>query len=177
MEGGRGRGRGGRGGRGRGGVRGRGGGGGRSSGFIKSDPDAPRISSEVQIFVEGLPVGAKVPELVQYFSTVGEIKVDRMSRQPRVHLYKDKQTGQVSSAPLLDTYHSCVLQPTGEATITYTDTQAQLTALQTYNNQMYQGHPIQVSPSIVKAHMAKPGPRGGRGAGRGGGGVPNYTIT
>ena len=90
MDEGRGRGRG-----ARGGLRGRGGGGGRGGGFVKSDPDAPRIGSEVQIFVEGLPVGAKVPELVQYFSTVGEIKVDRISRQPRVHLYKDKQTGQV----------------------------------------------------------------------------------
>ena len=105
MDGGRGRGRGGREGRGgrggRGGFRGRGrgrggaGGDGRNSVFKKSEPDAPRISSEVQIFVEGLPAGAKVPELVQYFSTVGEIKVDRFSRQPRVHLYKDKETGQV----------------------------------------------------------------------------------
>ena len=42
-----------------------------------------------------------MPELVQYFSTVGEIKVDRTSRQPRVHLYKDKQTGQVRLRPLL----------------------------------------------------------------------------
>ena len=108
MDGGRGRGRGGREGRGgrggRGGFRGRGrgrggaGGDGRNSVFKKSEPDAPRISSEVQIFVEGLPAGAKVPELVQYFSTVGEIKVDRFSRQPRVHLYKDKETGQVQLA-------------------------------------------------------------------------------
>ena len=64
----------------------------------------------------------KVPELVQYFSTVGEVKVDRNSKQPRVHLYKDKATG----------------EPLGEATITYKDTQTQRTALETYNNQMYQ---------------------------------------
>merc|ERR1719429_434786 len=143
-----------------GGFRGRGGGGGGR--FQKSGPDDPRISSEVQIFVEGLPKNAKVPELVQYFSTVGEIKVDRMSKQPRVHLYKDKQTG----------------EPLGEATITYRESGTQKTALQTYNNQMYQGQPIRVSPSIVKPHMAKPPPPGsggggrgrGRGGGRGGGG-------
>ena len=64
----------------------------------------------------------KLPELVQYFSTVGEVKVDRNSKQPRVHLYKDKDTG----------------EPLGEATITYKDTQTQRTALETYNNQMYQ---------------------------------------
>ena len=69
-------------------------------------------------FVDSL----KVPELVQYFSTVGEVKVDRNSKQPRVHLYKDKATG----------------EPLGEATITYKDNQTQRTALETYNNQMYQ---------------------------------------
>ena len=143
-------------GRGRGGPRGGRGGGGRGGGgnkFQKSGPDDPRISSEVQIFVEGLPKGAKVPELVQYFSTVGEVKVDRMSKQPRVHLYKDKDSG----------------EPLGEATITYKDTPTQRTALETYNNQMYQGHPIRVTPSIVKPHMAKPPPPGG-GLGRGRGG-------
>merc|ERR1719429_984568 len=118
-----------------GGFRGRGGcggfrGGGGGGRFQKSGPDDPRISSEVQIFIEGLPKSAKVPELVQYFSTVGEIKVDRMSKQPRVHLYKDKASGEAL----------------GEATITYKDTMVQRTALETYNNQMYQGHPIRVTP-------------------------------
>ena len=84
----RGRGGGGGGFRGRGGggggFRGRGGGrGGGEPKFQKSGPDDPRISSEVQIFVEGLPKGAKVPELVQYFSTVGEIKVRRRMKRDR----------------------------------------------------------------------------------------------
>ena len=76
----RGRGGGGGGFRGRGGGRGGGGGGPK---FQKSGPDDPRISSEVQIFVEGLPKGAKVPELVQYFSTVGEIKVRGRKKRNR----------------------------------------------------------------------------------------------
>ena len=52
-----------------------------------------------------------------------------------------------------------------------------MSALQTYNNQMFQGSPISVTPSIVKPHMAVPIPRDGggeRGGGRGGGGV--YTV-
>ena len=49
-------------------------------------------------------------------------QVDRQSKQPRVHLYKDKMTGELL----------------GEATITYKDTATQRTALETYNNQMYQ---------------------------------------
>ena len=95
--------RGGGGGRGgfRGGGRGRGGGGGRGRGgggssFNKSGPDAPRMSSDVQIFVEGLPKSVKIPEVVQYFSTVGSIKTDRDSKTPRVYLYTDKATGQVA---------------------------------------------------------------------------------
>ena len=75
---------------GRGGGRGRGGG-----GFRRSGPDDPRVSSEVQIFIEGLPLQAKMPELVQYFSSVGTIKCDRESKKPRVWLYHDKSTGQV----------------------------------------------------------------------------------
>ena len=69
-------------GRGRGAPRG--GGGGK---FRKSDPNEPRISSEVQIFVEGLPLDAKLPELVNFFSAAGKIKSDRMTRNPRVWLY------------------------------------------------------------------------------------------
>ena len=95
-----GRGGGGFGGRGGGGFGGRGGGGrGRGGGgggrFQRSGPDEERISSEVQIFIEGLPLSAKIPELVQYFSSVGNIKSDRETKKPRVWLYHDKTTGQV----------------------------------------------------------------------------------
>ena len=82
-------------GRGRGGGRGRGRGGGDK--FVKSGPDDPRINSTVQIFVEGLPMNAKIPELVQYFSTAGEIKKDRDSKKPRVWIYTDKESKKVRS--------------------------------------------------------------------------------
>ena len=96
--GGGGRGRGGGGGRGRG-RGGRGGGGGPK--FEKSGPDEPRINSTVQIFIEGLPEGAKIPELVQYFSTVGPIKGDKESKKPRVWLYTDKETKMVGPSFLI----------------------------------------------------------------------------
>merc|ERR1719341_316647 len=70
-----------------------------------------------------------MPELVQYFSSVGNIKCDRETKKPRVWLYHDKTTG----------------QPTGECTITYCDSAAQQSALQTYDQQMYQGHPTTAS--------------------------------
>ena len=166
--GGRGFGRGGGGGFG-GGGRGGGFGGGRGGGgggrFQKSDPSQPRISSEVQIFIEGLPLDAKIPELVNYFSAAGQIKSDRLTRNPRVWLYHDKVTG----------------KPTGECTITYRDHDSQARALAMFEGQTYQGtYSLRVTPSIVKAHMAKlpppsSAPRGGRGGfgrgdSRGGGG-------
>ena len=46
-----------------------------------------------------------------------------------MHLYKDKMTGELL----------------GEATITYKDTATQRTALETYNNQMYQVQPLNSS--------------------------------
>jgi len=106
--------------------------------FRKSKPNDPRVRSEVQIFVEGLPKNCKVPELVQYFSSVGEIKIDRETKKPRIWLYKDKVSG----------------QQTGEATITYTSPATQKVSLQTYHDKMFQGHRISVTPSIVKSHMA-----------------------
>ncbi len=146
-----------------GGDRGRGGGGGGRGGkFQKANPDDPRVNSTVQIFVEGLPLDAKIPDLLKYFSSVGNVKNDRLTKKPRIWLYHDKMTN----------------QPTGECTITYNDNQSQMRALQTFDGQYYEGKPIRVTPSIVKAHMAKPpvlpprapGAPGGRGAPRGRGG-------
>ena len=108
-------------GRGRGGPpRGRGGGGG---GFKKSGPDDPRCNSEVQIFVENMPRDVKIPEVCQFFSTVGKIKVDRITKKPRVWVYHDKATG----------------EPTGECTITYNDRESQQLALQTYDGEKMRG--------------------------------------
>ena len=140
-------------------FRGGGGGGGRGRGprFEKSKPDDPRVNSTVQIFVEGLPKTAKLPDLVAYFSSVGQIKTDKMTKKPRVWMYHDKETK----------------QPTGECTVTYTCQEVQVAALQTYDGQHYEGNPIRVTPSIVKGHMARPPPPkppGMRGGGRGGGG-------
>lgn len=131
----------------------------------RKSSSAPREPSQVQIFIEGLPLNAKIPDLVDYFSTVGKIKIDREANKPRVWLYHDKQTG----------------DPTGEATITYHDNETQKRALDKYNGQMFhERYEIKVTPSIVKPHMAKPPPpsstRGQRGRGssrglpRGGGG-------
>lgn len=124
----------------------------------KSEASAPREPSQVQIFIEGLPLNVRIPELVDYFSTVGKIKIDRESNKPRVWLYHDKRTG----------------DPTGEATITYHDHETQKRALERFNGQRFmERHELTVTPSIVKVHMAKPPPQSVMGQrGRGGRGNP-----
>ena len=123
----------------------------------KSESSTPREPSHVQIFVEGLPLDVKIPDLVDHFSSVGKIKIDRESNKPRVWLYHDKRTG----------------DPTGEATITYMDSDTQKRALDTYNGQRFRDrYEMKVTPSIVKPHMARPPPisaRGHRGRGARGG--------
>ena len=117
------------GGRGGGGGRGRGGGRGGNR-FQKSRDDEPRINSEVQIFVQFLPKDVRESDIKNYFSSVGEIKNDKLTKKDRIWLYKDKETG----------------RPTGECTITYRNTETQQKALQTYNGEYFQGCKIDVTP-------------------------------
>ena len=77
----------------------------------------------VQVFVENLPRDIKIPEVCQFFSTVGKIKVDRLTKKPRVWVYHDKASG----------------EPTGECTITYNDRESQQLALQTYDGEKLRG--------------------------------------
>ena len=123
------------------------------SAFKKSTSREP---SQVQVFVEGLPLNVQIKDVVRYFSTVGRIKLDRESRSPRVWLYKNKVTGEL----------------TGEATITYVNRETQNLALESYNGRLFMNrYLLKVTPAIVKSHMASPPilpPRPSRGmSGRG----------
>ena len=73
--------------------------------------------------MENLPLDIKIPEVCQFFSTVGKIKVDRITKKPRVWVYHDKSSG----------------EPTGECTITYNDKESQQLALQTYDGEKLRG--------------------------------------
>ena len=122
-------------------------------------PAIPREPSKVQVFIEGLPLNVQISDIVKYFSTVGKIKLDRETRNPRVWLYKNKTTGEL----------------TGEATVTYVDRESQKMALQSFHGKLFMNRYIlKVSPAIVKCHMADPPilpprpPRGMPGRDRGG---------
>ncbi|TRY78115.1 hypothetical protein TCAL_09477 [Tigriopus californicus] len=123
-------------------------------GFRKAKEGDPRVNSEVQIFVENLPKTVTVPELNTFFEKAGKVKKDRDTRQPRVWLYHDKTTN----------------EPTGECTITYYNHESQVKALKEFNQAMFQGQTITVTPSIVKFHMARVPPRRAKEAARGRGG-------
>ena len=104
-------------------------------------PTIPREPSKVQVFIEGLPLNVQVNDVVKYFSTVGKVKLDRETRNPRVWLYKNKNTGDL----------------TGEATVTYVDRESQKLAIQSFHGKLFMNRYIlKVSPAIVKCHMADP---------------------
>ena len=83
-----------------------------------------------QIFVQGLPHDVRESEIKQYFSSVGEIKNDKLTKKDRIWLYKDKNTG----------------RPLGECTITYRNTETQQKALQHYHGEYFQGCKLDVTP-------------------------------
>ena len=82
--------------------------------------------------MENLPLDIKIPEVCQFFSTVGKIKVDRITKKPRVWVYHDKSSG----------------EPTGECTITYNDKESQQLALQTYDGEKLRGMALRDGDSI-----------------------------
>jgi hypothetical protein len=57
------------------------------------------------IFIQNLPKNVTIDELVASFGSIGVIKNDKKTSQPKIWIYKDKNTGEGK----------------GEATITYDD--------------------------------------------------------
>lgn len=126
-----------------------------------------RKPSEVQVFVQFLPTDMSerdlISEVSKFFGKIGKIKCDQLTKKERIWCYKEQGTGNLK----------------GECTITYCDNETQEKALD-LNGEYFLGQKIEVTRSIVRAHMAAPPPpsrgggrgrgRGGRGGGRGRGG-------
>lgn len=142
-----------------GGFRGRGGG--SRGGFGGGDRFGGDGESTLQpqpdtIFVQGLTEDVTAEQLAQHFGSIGVIKNDKRSGDPRIWIYKDRMTG----------------KPKGEATITYEDPEAAQSAISWFHEKEFQSRTIKVQQATRK--VAPGGGRGGRGGfdrgGRGGGG-------
>ena len=69
------------------------------------------------IFIQNLPKDVTNQDLELHFGSIGIIKNDKKTNQPKIWIYKDKSTGEGK----------------GEATVTYDDDQAAKAAIEWFN--------------------------------------------
>ncbi|KAF0299086.1 Transcription initiation factor TFIID subunit 15 [Amphibalanus amphitrite] len=122
-----------------------------------------RQTFEDTIFVSGMPPDSSQEEIADFFGSIGRIKPDKRTGQPRIWMYKDKMTGQNK----------------GECTVTYEDIEAARSAIGWFSGKEFRGNTIKVSMAERRTSTDRSrgggGGRGGggfRGRGRGGGGPP-----
>ncbi|XP_057527679.1 transcription initiation factor TFIID subunit 15 isoform X1 [Amaranthus tricolor] len=80
------------------------------------------------IYVCNLPEGTDINMMAEFFGTIGLIKKDKRTGQPKIWLYRDKVTN----------------EPKGDATITYEDPHAAAAAVEWFNNKEFHGNIIGV---------------------------------
>ena len=137
--------------RGRGG-RGRGGGYGGGRGF-GGDDRPPKVESENQIFVQGMPTDVSEDEVASFFRPFGTLQTDRKTGKPRIFLYTERNKG--------------------EATVAFNDPSAAQSAVPFFDGREFSpGRPLKVGMHMINAPPSGGfgGPRGGGGRGRGRGG-------
>jgi len=102
---------------------------------------------------------ASQAEIADFFGSIGRIKPDRRTGDPRIWMYKDKMSGRNK----------------GECTVTYEDVEAAKSAIDWFNGKDFRGYTIKVSVAERRTatDRSQGTPRGrggfgGRGRGRGG---------
>ncbi|XP_056693407.1 transcription initiation factor TFIID subunit 15 isoform X2 [Spinacia oleracea] len=86
------------------------------------------VPANGSIYVCNLPEGTDDNMLAEFFGTIGLIKKDKRTGQPKIWLYHDKVTN----------------EPKGDATITYEDPHAAAAAVEWFNNKEFHGNVIGV---------------------------------
>ncbi|XP_047048123.1 transcription initiation factor TFIID subunit 15-like [Lolium rigidum] len=86
------------------------------------------------IYVCNLPPGTDETMLAEYFGTIGLLKKDKRTGQPKIWIYRDKVTN----------------EPKGDATVTYEDQHAASAAVEWFNNKDFHGSIIQVHIAVSK---------------------------
>lgn len=139
---------------GRGGGRGRGGGGYGGRGGSRNSGGNYAVSDEENptIYISGLPTDITVQDMVDFFGSIGLVKMqkdpaDKRSRikVPKITLYKNKQTGQNK----------------GDATLTYDDPHTAQAAVKWFNGKEYKSSGKTLSVSLASASYGTGAPPSG----------------
>lgn len=101
-----------------------------------------------------MPKDVTAEDLAEKFGSIGIIKIDKRTNQPKIWIYKDKNTGEGK----------------GEATVTYDDEMAAGAAIDWFNDKEVLGNVVKVQLAQRRNNFNAGGRGGGRGGPRGGGG-------
>eukprot|EP00698_Gefionella_okellyi_P020939 TRINITY_DN666_c0_g1_i1.p2 TRINITY_DN666_c0_g1~~TRINITY_DN666_c0_g1_i1.p2 ORF type:complete len:316 (-),score=67.72 TRINITY_DN666_c0_g1_i1:1440-2387(-) len=99
------------------------------------------------IYISGLPEDVTVQNLIDHFSSIGQLKEDYKTGEVKVWIYKDKVTN----------------RPKGDATVSYLDPNAATAAIGWFDGKEYRGRKLHIE-------LAQPPKRAALFAGRGSGG-------
>jgi RNA-binding protein FUS len=95
---------------------------------------AQEISRDT-IYITNLPPSINEAVLIEKFSQIGVIKLDKKTQKKKVWVYMDKSKG----------------TPKGDATVTYEDPPATDAAIDWFNGKEFMGNVIEVQKATQKA--------------------------
>lgn len=91
---------------------------------------------KASIYVFNLPPGTDETMLAEHFGTIGLLKKDKQTGQPKIWFYRDKETDELK----------------GDATVTYEDPHAALAAVEWFNNMDFHGSIVGVGIAESKSN-------------------------
>ncbi|KMS94175.1 hypothetical protein BVRB_024050, partial [Beta vulgaris subsp. vulgaris] len=100
------------------------------------------------IYITGLQSNVTIQHLADKFGTIGRIKTDKKTGEPKIYVYSDKATN----------------VPKGDGTVTFDDPNAATAAVDWFNGTEFMGGQITVQLAEEKGYT--PQNRSGAGAGR-----------
>eukprot|EP00200_Dunaliella_tertiolecta_P020012 CAMPEP_0202405404 /NCGR_PEP_ID=MMETSP1128-20130828/6988_1 /ASSEMBLY_ACC=CAM_ASM_000463 /TAXON_ID=3047 /ORGANISM="Dunaliella tertiolecta, Strain CCMP1320" /LENGTH=106 /DNA_ID=CAMNT_0049010079 /DNA_START=87 /DNA_END=403 /DNA_ORIENTATION=+ len=96
------------------------------------------------VYITGLPPDITEKEVGEFFGSIGLLKQDKKTKQPKIWLYRNKDTGALK----------------GDGTVSYDDPFTAASAVDWFNDKEWKGSKLTVSLAETK--------EGGGGGGRGG---------
>jgi len=87
------------------------------------------------IYISDLPLDITVENLKKHFGSIGVVKIDKRTREPKISIYRDRDTGQAK----------------GDALLVYDDPSAAKAAIEWFNDKEFMGKHIHVEYAQKKS--------------------------